>query len=509
LNSQGIVTGGKIDGKVVSEPSLDGTESTSKMDRSLAHSIAWRAITNWASQILSWASLLIVVRLLAPADFGIAAMAIIIFPYLRYLSEIGIPSTVVTFRDMSEDQLAQLNTIGLLFSLACFGIAAALAHPLAAFFRIPGLALVTIIACLALVPQGFRAVSEGLLNKDMRFGLLSWFEAIRSIVAAVTTLVLAYLGFRYWALILGNLAATLVRSALIVAVRPQRFAIPRVSTIRKELIFGWHVLVSVLAWSAYERLDNLTAGRVLGQAALGFYGMAWNLANVPLEKVTSLVTTVIPSYLAAVQNEPASLRRYLRTLTETMALATFPATIGLALVAGELVPVAMGNKWHDAVLPLEILGVYAGIRSVVALLPKVLTAVGNARFVMWNDLRALVILPIAFVIGSRWGIGGIACGWVAAYPLIALPLYWKTFKTIGMSTQEYVRGLRPALDGTLVMAIAVILLKWKAPLGHSLLLRLVSEIVVGGAAYLATLFLLHRERLIGFWQMAKSIRKHR
>ncbi len=336
------------------------------MDRSLAHSIAWRAITNWASQILSWASLLIVVRLLAPADFGIAAMALIIFPYLRYLSEIGIPATVVTFRDMSEDQLAQLNTVGLVFALAFFGVAATLAHPLAAFFRIPGLAFVTIVACLALVPQGFRAVSEGLLNKEMRFGLLSWFEAIRSIVAALTTLALAYCGFGYWALILGNLLATLVRSVLIVVARPHRFAIPRLSTIRKELLFGWHVLVSVLAWSAYERLDNLTAGRVLGQAALGFYAMAWNLANVPLEKVTSLVTTIIPSYLAAVQNDPASLRRYLRTLTEPMALATFPATIGLALVANDLVPVAMGNKWHDAILPLQVLGLYAGIRSIVA-----------------------------------------------------------------------------------------------------------------------------------------------
>lgn len=476
------------------------------MDRSLAHSIAWRAITNWASQILSWASLLIVVRLLAPADFGIAAMALIIFPYLRYLSEIGIPATVVTFRDMSEDQLAQLNTVGLVFALAFFGVAATLAHPLAAFFRIPGLAFVTIVACLALVPQGFRAVSEGLLNKEMRFDLLSWFEAIRSIVAALTTLALAYCGFGYWALILGNLLATLVRSVLIVVARPHRFAIPRLSTIRKELLFGWHVLVSVLAWSAYERLDNLTAGRVLGQAALGFYAMAWNLANVPLEKVTSLVTTIIPSYLAAVQNDPASLRRYLRTLTETMALATFPATIGLALVANDLVPVAMGNKWHDAILPLQVLGLYAGIRSIVALLPKVLTAVGNARFVMWNDLRALAILPVAFVMGSHWGIGGIAFGWVAAYPLIALPLYWKTLKTIGMSPQEYVRGLRPALDGTLAMSLAIMLLKWKAPLGHSPFVHLVVEIAVGGIAYVVTLFLLHRARVTRFVQMAKSFR---
>jgi teichuronic acid exporter len=480
---------------------------TSKLDRSLAHSLALRATTSWASQILSWASFLIVARLLAPSDFGIAAMALVIFPYLRYLGDIGIPTTVVTFRDMTDDQLSQLNTVGLAFALGCFGIAVAVAHPLSLFFRSPKLAVVTIVACTALLPQGFRSVSEGLLNRDMRFGLLSWIELIRSIIAALSTLVLAYLGYGYWALILGNVISTFVRCVMIIAARPRGFAIPRMASIGKELRFGWHVVVSYLAWSSYERLDNVTAGRVLGQGALGFYAMAWNLANAPMEKVTSLVTTIIPSYLAAMKHDMAALRRYLRTLTEGVALATFPATIGLALVSSELIPFALGARWRGAIVPLEVLAVYTSFRSIVSLLPKVLTSVGNARFVMWNDLRALIILPIAFFIGSRWGTGGIAFGWVLAYPLVALPLYWKTFNTIGMTAAEYIRGLRPAFDATIVMTVAVLFLKWKAPLGHSLLLRLVVEITVGAVAYVATLLLLHRERAMTLLQMVKGFRR--
>jgi teichuronic acid exporter len=479
----------------------------SKMDRSLAHSIAWRAAANWASQILSWASFLVVVRLLAPADFGIAAMSLVFVPYLRYLGEVGIPTTVITFRDMTDDQLAQLNTVGLILSWSCFGVAVALAYPLAAFFRTPKLVPVTIVACLVLIPHGLRSVSEGLVKRDMRFGLLSWIEVIQSIAAAGSTLVLAYLGYGYWALILGNLIAMVVRTILIIGARPHRFAMPRLESIGKELRFGWHVLVSFLALSSYERLDNVTAGRVLGQSALGFYAMAWNLANSPLEKVTSLITTTIPTYLGAVRNDPAALRRYLRTLTETLALVTFPATIGLALVARELVPFALGDRWRGAILPLEVLAVYAAFRSIVALLPKVLNAVGDARFVMWNDLRALIVLPISFYIGSHWGIGGIAFGWVLAYPLVAVPLYWKTFTTIGMTAREYVRGLRPAVDATVVMSAAVLLLKWKAPLGHSSLLRLVVEIAAGGLAYIASLFLLHRGRVMTLIQMVKSLRR--
>jgi teichuronic acid exporter len=366
---------------------------------------------------------------------------------------------------------------------------------------------VVIITCLQLIPQGFRAVPEGLLSKDMRFGLLSWIEAIRAVVAALATLVLAYLGHGYWALVWGNLIGTVVRTAIIMVARPFRFALPRRAALQKELTFGWHVLVSVIAWTAYERLDNVTAGRVLGQAALGAYAMAWNLANVPLEKVTSLVTTIIPSYFAAVQTDPGELRRYLRTLTEALAVATFPATIGLALIARDLIPLAMGQKWEGVIAPLEVLSVYVAFRSVVALLPKMLTAVGNARFVMWNDLAALVILPTAFYIGSRWGIGGIAWGWVAAYPLVAIPLYRKTFKAIGMRVGDYVGALRPALNCTLAMVIVVAVVKWQIPAHESLLLRLVLEVLVGAAAYGGTLWLLYRERVTSFYRIAKSFRR--
>jgi teichuronic acid exporter len=487
----------------------EAVSSTQRMDQSLAHSLAWRAGADWFSQILSWASFLIVVRLLTPADFGIVAMAMVLWSYLRYFGEFGIPQTIVTLRDLTEDQLAQLNSVAVLLSLGCFGMGAILAYPLAAFFKTPSLVPVIVVTCSGLVPLGFRAVSEGLLSRDMRFRTLSLVDATTSIIAAGATLVMVFFGLGYWSLVLGNLAGHTAQSVLIVVARPHRFAIPRMRLLRRPLLFGWHVLVSVVASSAYERLDNVTAGRALGQAALGVYGMAWNLANVPMEKLTTLVTTTIPTYLAAVQNDPAALRRYLRTLTESLAIATFPATIGLALVARDLIPFALGHKWDGVIVPLEILCVYVTFRSIVALLGKLLTAVGNPRFVMWDDLAALVILPAAFYIGSRWGTQGIAWGWVAAYPLIALPLYWKTFKTIEMPVGDYLRALRPGLHGTVVMVLAVSLVKWALLPKGSAPLRLVIEIATGAAAYIGTLALLHRERMMAFLRTARNLRSAR
>jgi O-antigen/teichoic acid export membrane protein len=203
---------------------------------------------------------------------------------------------------------------------------------------------------------------------------------------------------------------------------------------------------------------------------------------------------------------PPALESALPFLATLAQLWIFAALIGLALVAHDLVPFAFGSKWEGVVQPLEVLSVYVAFRSIVALLPKVLTAVGNARFVMWNDLAALIILPSAFYIGSHWGTAGIAWGWVIAYPLVAVPLYGKTFKTIGMTMGEYLRALRPAIEATLVMVVATQLFKWSLHPGHSLLFRLGVEVAVAVTVYFGSLLLLHRARMLTFYRLAKSFR---
>src|SRR5262249_26272721 len=152
------------------------------------------------------------------------------------------------------------------------------------------------------------------------------------------------------------------------------------------------------------------------------------------------------------------------------------------------VPVVLGRKWEGAIAPLQVLAIYTALRSIVALLPKLLTALGEPRFVMWNDLATLVVLGMAFYFGSRWGISGIAWGWVIAYPVVVLPLYRKAFARIKMQPMEYFRSLRPALEATIMMTLAVASLKCALPKDWFLPVRLVLEIAVGAAFYAGTLF---------------------
>jgi O-antigen/teichoic acid export membrane protein len=244
----------------------------------------------------------------------------------------------------------------------------------------------------------------------------------------------------------------------------------------------------------------------LGKAALGSYTFAWTLAGEPVKQISALVGRVTPAVFSAVQTDYAALRRYLLSLTEALSLVTFPAAFGLALVAEEFVPLAMGPKWLAVIAPLRLLALYASFRSISMLFSHILNVIGESRFCMRNGLLAVVLLPTAFYVGSNWGTVGIAVAWMVVHPLVTLPIYWRVLRKIDLSVGRYLQSLWPALSGSLWMVVAVWATREILPSIWPLPLRFALQVLGGGAAYILTLTALHRERFYAFRQVLKKVR---
>ena len=123
-------------------------------------------------------------------------------------------------------------------------------------------------------------------------------------------------------------------------------------------------MVSSMAWYAYSNADFLVAGRMLGQAPLGDYTVAWTISSAPIEKIGNLITTLTPAFFSAVQNDKAELRRYLLRLTEMLSYVMIPASVGITLTASYLVPVLLGEKWIGVIGPLRLLALLIRVRLV-------------------------------------------------------------------------------------------------------------------------------------------------
>ncbi|OLD85432.1 MAG: hypothetical protein AUG85_13630 [Gemmatimonadetes bacterium 13_1_20CM_4_66_11] len=476
------------------------------LDSSLVQGIAWTGGMRWSTQLVSWLVTLIVARLLGPATYGLVGMATLYVSFAQMISEAGLSAALIQQRGLTEDQVARLGGVALVLGVGFAAISLALSTPIAWFFGEPSVRWIIMALSATFLTRGLQVLPRSLLARDLEFRKLAWIDGFEAVTVALMTLVLAVLGLRVWALVLGTLLGNLATSLLCLRWRPHRLAPPGdFASLEQAVTFGWHVAGSRIAWYLYSNADFAVVGRVLGKAALGAYAFGWDIASVPVERVSALVGNVTPPFFAAVNQDPAALRRYLSGLTEGLGLVTLPACVGLALVAREFVLSALGGRWLDAVMPLRLLALYAGFRSIVTLTPQILVFTGHAKRNMQFSVLAVAVLPGVFYLGSHWGTTGVALGWITAYPLLYCACFVRSaLRIVGMSWRAYGSALWPAVSTTGVMTLAVLALRAALPATWSPGLRLAALGVTGATAYGAVLYAAYGDRVRGVLDLLRG-----
>ena len=482
--------------------------ATRELDRSLIRGIAWTGAMRWSTQILSWASTLIVAHLLAPTDYGLVAMAMVYLGLAQLVNEFGLGTVIVMRRDLAEHQIARLGGLSILLGLGFVALSALLAGPVAQFFGEPTVRWLIMASSLTFITGALQVVPRALLAKDLDFRKLAWADGAEGLLSTAATLGLALLGLGYWALVLGPIAGRSTGTILVNTWRPHRVAWPRqFASIAGAVAFGWHVVVARIAWYLYSNAVFAIVGRVLGKAPLGGYTFGWQISSIPIERVTALVVSVTGPVFSTVQHDRAALQRYLRNLTEGLAFITFPAAVGLALVADVFVLALLGDHWRPAIVPLRFLALSAALRSVTPLLPQIIVSTGHAKRNMQFTIAATLIMPILFYAGTRWGTAGVAMAWVIGYPACVLPMFLgQVLRVTGMTLGGYGRALSPAAGATLLMAVIVWGVRVVSPANWPAGLHLATQALAGVAAYGLVLYGVHRARVREFWRFLRAIR---
>ena len=477
----------------------------SGLDRRLVSGVVWTAAAKFGTQIITWGCLLLLARLLSPADFGIVSMSTIFLGFVNIVAEFGIGSAILVMRELTENQIRQIHALSVILGFAMTGMTVLAAKPMAAFFRKPELLTVVPVMGLGFAISGFRVVPQSLLARDIRFKTISSIEAGTAVIQSLMSLLLAWLGMSYWALIIGSLTGGLFSSLRFNFVSPCRFERPIFQQVREQLTYSQRILVARAAWYGYSNSDFAVAGRILGGSALGVYTMAWNLANAPVDRIVTLILRITPSVFSAVQHDNAALKRYLRVVTEGMAIVLFPVGFGIALVADVAVPTLFDKRWAGAAMPVRMLALCAVIRCLVSVSSQVQETVRDVRYTMWQSLVCLAVLPASFWYGSRWGATGIATAWLICYPILCLPPLLRTLHKIHMAKREYLRSLSPAGIASIVMVAAVLFLRHSV---HGLrpMIQLILDSAWGAAVYVGVLLLFFRSRVDAFLGLVKRKR---
>lgn len=478
-------------------------QARSRRDIAVLHGFLWTSGGRLLVQVATWAISLVIARLLTPRDYGIAAMAALYVGFAQLLAELGFGAAIVQRADISKQTVAAIMGVSLVISLLLAAVSVPAGYALAAFYREPVLVAVVSVYGLNFIPAAIRSVSSALLSKEMAFDKVTILGLVEAVTASLTSLGLALAGWSVWALVLGNTVAVCVAAALSVVWAHPGFSL-QLSRLRGTgvVTFGYKVLISRAAFYFYASTDFLIIGRRIGAGALGHYNLAYQFASIPADRITGALTQVLFPVFSKLQNDRGELARYFRHSTEACSLALMPTYVGLALVANDLIAVALGPKWQGAALVMSVLSLAAVIRSVTSVATTVIVSCGNAGFSAKMSLIGLVTFPPAFFIAASYGPAAVAAVWLVLYPpLLAVPTIVVALRAANLTFADFWAALKPAVTATVVMAAAAYAVN-QGTQGAPILWRLTCTVLTGAVTYAAVLLLVWRERVSRYIALA-------
>lgn len=458
------------------------------------------AAQGWRT-LLSLGSGIILARLLAPADFGLVAMAMTAMSVAMLVQDIGLGQATIQRERIEPRELDAMFWLTLALSVS-IGFLMVLAAPAAAaFYGEPRVAPLTAAFGLVLIIYGAQGQPSALLQRQMRFSVVAVIDAASATAGFAAALIIAAIWRTYWALFFSALAGALVSflgTWITCGWRPGPL---RLRDERAELggllrfgggVSGFQVLNFVS-----RNADNMLIGRYLGQTALGFYDRAYRLLLFPLQQVGAPMQKVMTPLLARLQGEPSRYRETFGDGASLLMAAVQPGVLVAILYADDVFRLLLGERWTPAAPIFQWLGLVGLQQSLTSSIGWLLFSQGRGGDTFKIGAMNAAFALTAFVIGLRWGAVGVAAAYAVSEYAKAPLLIWWAGRQGPVGAADIWRVAWPHVLASAASAAALVVLgKIAGPFGWGL------AVLALAASYAATLVV-----LAGFAEKRRTMRK--
>jgi O-antigen/teichoic acid export membrane protein len=427
-------------------------------DSDLARKSVLSGMTAIATQgvqfTLSMAGTVVLARLLTPNDFGLIGMVTVVFGFAQMFANAGLSMATIQKERINREQISTLFWINLMISVA-LGLCILVCSPLVAmFYGQPELTAITAALSTAFMISGLTIQHQALLYREICFGALSFIQIVSQCIALSMTIILAYQGWRCWALVFGSLLGALFTSLLTLFFCPWLPGwVKKDSGALSMLKFGGHLTVSNIANYLSSNLDNVLIGRFIGADALGLYSKAYQLFLLPMTYIRTPIANVALPVLSSIQNQPDRYVTYYQRIVGTLATITMPISLYCAVEADFLIRTFLGSQWLGAVSAFRILALAGAMYPLNGMQTLVTMNMGFSFRFACLGLMSAVLYVSAFALGLPFGIEGVATGFTSATYIIGFMSMFYCFRKTPVSPWHFVTAqISPLL--TTILAIS-------------------------------------------------------
>lgn len=461
---------------------------------------------NLLTRIFGMGATIILARLLTPQDFGLVALSGIIIAIVVLFQDFGLGAALVQRQSDIDEATNVVFYSTILIKFVLYSIVFVIAPFAAGFFDEPIVANIIRISGLALIIDAFAAGHHTLMGKNLEFKKLMSIDVVSKVFSSLLSIIFALLGFSFWSLVYGSLAAAPLRLILYWYASSWRPKFSFNKKVAHEMVrFGGWVMFSNIMAFFRSNTDSFFIGKFLNVSSLGIYNMGMKWGLIGLNYIARPMNNVLFPTFSSIQEKKEKLQKaYLKGLKYTN-LVTIPLALGTLAIAPEFVKFILGEKWIEVILPLQIFSIYGLFFSMSIPGHNVLFAVGRAKLASKiNTAQLIVILVSIYPLLLWWGIVGVAlCVTLSA---IIISLIWLVLicSSLGITFSASFEALKVPTIASLIMFFSTILVKM---LIGSSLHSLFIFIIFGFMIYFSALYQMDREIFTEFKEIISTFKK--
>jgi O-antigen/teichoic acid export membrane protein len=444
-------------------------------------------------------SVVVLARLLTPADFGIVTMVTTVSLLFRSFGLNGFTELIVQRDEMTHALASNLFWVDLGIGTLLTLLFASSGPLLARFYHNPEVVYVAAAMSLTIGVGCIGWIHLGLLQRAMHFRTTAIINFIGQSVLVVVSIILAVGGYHYWALVWGSVAQVVtVAAGAWLACRWIPSLPGRASGTGKGLKFATNVYSHFALNYMTRNTDNLLVGWKYGAKSLGFYKRAYDLFVLPETQLLSPMSAVVVSTLSRVVHDRQQFQRYFLRVISVLALLGMGVGADFALVGKDVIRFLLGPGWEEAGRIFALFGPGIGVMLLYDTHGWIHLSVGRPeRWFRWGMIEFTLTASL-FLLMLRWGPPGVAVAWTVSYFLLMLPAFWYAGKPIALGVGAILSVIWRFFLASVAAGCTTALIVGRMP--HSLmvdstaaaLIRMLSVSLVFSILYLGCVVLLHR-----------------
>lgn len=406
--------------------------------------LIWSAVQRFGTMAISFASNLVLARLLLPADFGSIGMLMVFIAIAATLVEGGFGTALIQKKQPTSIDYSTIFYFNFLFSLVLYVVLFFSAPAIASFYKMEQLCAMLRVMGIIIFISSLGIVQDNQLQKQLNFSRLAIIDVVSTTVGTFMGIILAFLGFGVWSLVAKTILNSALRSSLLWLLSKWRpLKVFSLASFKELLSFGGLILLANITETITVQLVSLIIGRFYSSKDLGFYVQAKNVHNIPERTIPFIVNRVFFPVFSSIQDDIDKVVVALKKSLKALTFVNFPLMIILMIIGKPLIIILFTDKWLESTPYFQLLCLGGMLYSVNSNNVNILKALRQGKSILYVLLIKRGITFASIIIGMRFGIYGIVCGSVLSVYLWFPINAYCTGKLTGYGILKQIRDIGP------------------------------------------------------------------